>query len=584
MNIKILISLYIILNLLAQSFVFGQKNFEKIKYFSQEELNGCKLDSDVYSFKWSKHKYRWFPEGDTLPYFIDEREYKGLLNYGLEFVSKDRRSFSYMENVVIHKLNVSFSNFKFNPADSIVEIEGIISGGWTKRDFRESQNNIDIFIGNKKDTISIKYLENLFNSLEVDIKYKGEKIDSHIVLDSFPGFYMYNYQHYKTRYGNKRIFNIKTKVDRNSIITFGLEYCFSEIFEIGSLVYPEGNTRKTKTQKINRSLEPVVLIRNNIRESDRNNFEESVAIPVYYKITEKAENYIIRKQYGKAKQQYDVLLKEDKYIYARDMHNAVRSAIISRDYNTAIVWCEKLVLKGVGLKYFDAKVFNGIKNKTLWNEFLKKYPALHKEHIEGLNQTLKKELKALVTIDQTAYYKNSIGTIERSELVKVTESNDRKFIDLIEKEGFPTEEKIGVPLVEGGLSIGVSPVFFVLIIHSHQVNSEELKKIKSIINHSADVFEYDNIRDNLSVFKKGGNSCFHIYKGDLYNNKTCAIDQKQMRKIVFRFKNDFSFIIDQGKCIVIPFEHSTATQDELFFKERFNYIMKLTDDWFFYEK
>ena len=191
-------------------------------------------------------------------------------------------------------------------------------------------------------------------------------------------------------------------------------------------------------------------------------------------------------------------------------------------------------------------------------------------------------MRELVLIDQKDYIKNSQGSIESSELLKTTEFVDGELINIIEQEGFPTEEKIGSPII-AETSDETVPEYFTLFIHSYQSNSTRLKDIKKIISEATKDFDYDSIRDNLNIFKNNG-SCLQIYKGNLYNDKTCLLDELLVKKIAFRFNNEHGFIVEGENVIVIPYEPKNELQDDKYFKDRFKFIMKLTDDWFFYEK
>jgi hypothetical protein len=571
----------LVFSLFYISFCQSQSRAKENKNFNVKELHNYKIEEDVFNFWWNKYDYRWFPENDTIPYFVDERSYKGVINYGVKFSAANRKIFNFMENFSLHKMNIQISHLKANFKDSIVEIEGTITGGWNIKEFGSQNNGVDIFIGKKKDTISYYHFEYLLDTTKVNITYKDKKVRSHIVLDSFPSFYMHDYTHYKTNRGKVRTFKIKSKVNENSIIVFGLRNCFSEIYDVGEMIYPRLGIKNSEIRNKTKKTYPQVIIRNNIQELNKAIFEKTKP-PRYYLITEKAENYILSKQYGKAKQQYDLLLNDYKYIFARDIHNAVRTAIWARDVRKAILWCEKLVLKGVKLNYFEAPIFNRIKKNILWEDFLDKFPQLNKIHKKGLNQALINGLKQIIDRDQEYYIKNSKGKVKRSKLIEITELNDNDFIGLIEKHGFPTEEKIGVQVHKGTLIVR-HPLYYVLIRHSHQTKSNRKNEIKQILAEKTRSFEYD-MRDDLDIFLNNG-SCFQIYKGNLYNMKTCGIsNQNQLKKIIFKFKNKDEFIIEGGKYVIIPYEKDNESEDDKFFEEQFNFVMKLTDDWFFYEK
>lgn len=564
---------------------FSQITITDLKKYTQKDLEAYRTNPNTYNFWWHKNKVRELIENDTFPYFVDERNYKGIINYGVKFSSLNSRNFNYSENFVMHKLQVLITNCVYRTKDSILSVEGTISGGPDSNSLIGGKNNVDVFIGEVKDTVSALHFRNLpgLNPKEVFATYKGEQINEFVILDTFPSLYMKEYSHFNTNSGDIKTFKITGKIEKNTAIVFASINCFTEIFDIGSLIFSNNKTKLSSNfkSKPNDELEFKVIIKNNIQISNKDNIIEPETLS-YFKTTEQAEDYILQRQYGKAKELYDNLFKDNKYMFARDMHNALRCSTIARDYNSVLFWSKKLALKGVDLSYFDAKIFDVVKKQNQWKLFLDEYSELNKTHKEGLNTTLINQLEELIEIDQKYYVKNSLGQIERSILTKTTEFVDGELIKLIKKEGFPTEEKIGVQMSADGMTIR-RPKYFVLIAHSYQINSDKLSTIKRIRNVSANKLEYDAFRDNLELFLSS-NSCFHIYKGNLYNNKTCIpLNKMQLQKIVYRFNNEHKFIINDGEYTVIPYEHKQEKDDEIFFKERFNFVMKLTDDWFFYE-
>ncbi len=577
--------IFVILTTTFYNSIYAQKDIKESVKFTQEEFDNNKIDSDTYNFWWYKSEYMWFPKNDTIPYFVDDRQYKGLVNYGLEFSLIDRTNVTFLETLEMHRLNININDCSFNPNNNIIEIKGSVTGGWPNGYhfwFKKRENNVDVFIGEKRDTIKPLFLNYLFDPKTHVTTYNGKRIFNHIALDSFPSFYIDNYEHFRTDEGNTRTFRIKTKIDKNSLLIFGLGYSYAEIFDIGKLVFDINASRKRKNQRKEKTINKhtTTIIRNNIQLLNK----DVSSKPEYFEIVEQAENFILKKQYAKAEQLYNKFLTENRYVFARDMHNAVRCAVFSRDYDTAIIWCKKLALKGVPLSYFDAKIFDRIKKLKMWNDFLSHFDDIHEKYKEGLNLTLINSLRELVEMDQKDYIKNSKGQIEASELLTTTEYIDGKLIDLIKKEGFPTEEKIGVEISKNGHGIKTSPMFFVLFIHSYQKNSNRLGEIKKIMNIASKNFEYDSFRDNLNIVKIGGNTCLKIYKGNLYNSKSCRFkNELQLKKVIFKFNNQHGFLIDDGEYLVLPFEHKNEEEDEKYLKERFDFVQKLTDDWFFYE-
>ena len=598
MNLAIKVKLALITIFLVNYSAFAQKGQNYVE-FSQQDLNAYKIDKDLYNFFWHKnnsyytttYQKRNFIEGDTLPYFADYKNYKGLVNYGIQFDSYYKHIHIISENLFMYNLEVVLKNLTFNPQDSTVVFKGEVKGG---RDFKHiaewkqfieaERIAVDVFVGEKKDTLNRLYYDpNMAVAYEKnwDVKLNGNSINKPTVLDSFPGFYLKNHEHFKTKADDQKSFEITAKINQNSILVFGLENCYTEIFEIGKLVFDSTAKKKErlkiyKREKQVKNPDPYVAIIRNNKQELYPDIATDIELPWYYKTIEKAENLIVNKQFAKANEEYKSFLVKDHYVLARDLQNAVRVSILCRDYSTAIVWCEKLALKGVSLKYFDAQIFEGLKSSKSWNLFLQKYSILNKRYTNGLNQNLIKELSDLVAMDQKDYVRQSKGEFDRSNLQATTQKVDDRLIKLIKKQGFPTEERIGVKIIQDTI-IGTSNDYYVLINHSHQMQSNRVDEIKEIISESAAKFEYDIVRNNLSKFVNIG-TCYMLYKGNLYLDKSCINQPQMLQKIIFANQNKYGFIIDGGDISAFGYNPANEEEDSKFMEEGFNFIMKLTDD------
>ncbi|MFD2892012.1 hypothetical protein ACFS5J_08320 [Flavobacterium chuncheonense] len=546
---------------------YSSKDFEKNKVFDQ-------------TYNLWQYKNKLFPnKNDTLPhpYFVDDRNYKGIINYGIKFRSKDYRNFDFIENHYMYFLKIDFEKVLFNSKDSIIEIEGYVSGGWgdlvSGKKESSIENKIDVFLGRKEDTIKKLYYSRVVNEEFIEVTLNNQLVDQTTILDSFPAFYFENYSHFRTKESKrKRFFKIKGKITSNTLLAFGGRNCYAEIFDIGSMVfYPNKNKRK----KIKNEKKPAykTLIANNVLLSKK----EEVKEVNYYTYTKEAENYIIKRQYAKAKEQYLALHKKYPILFARDLHNAIRCAVFSRDYENAFYWAEKIAKKGVSINYFNAKVLVPLKRNKQWDSFSEKYDSIYNEFQNNKNTKLKQEIEKLVNEDQADY-----GLANRKGpkiLFETTERVTDKLIALLKNEGYPSEEKIGVYTKNDTILIQ-SPEFQVLIRHAIQQNPKNLDDLKSLLDIAIKNLEYDNERSANNILFN--NSCFHIYKGNLYNSKSCGDNELMVGQMKFMFNNPYNFIIHNNNFIVTEYNKENPEEYDTFYKEQFNFIMKLTDDWEFY--
>lgn len=569
----------ILTNLFGQN-QYGQSKKLKTK-FHQKDFKKNKIEDETYHL-W---KYKYLNSTnikDTLipSLFVDDRNYKGLINYGVQFKSKDFRTFQFLENHQMWFLTVNFEKTVFNPKDSIIEIEGYVSGGWGDLDSKKLkekniENRLDIFLGEKKDTIVHCYLGKVVNEELIEVKLRGRDANENTILDTFPAFYFKNNSHYKTLPKGKRNFKIKGKVTPKTILTFGDLGCYSEVFDLSTMVYyPKKNKQKKIIQR--EKLSHITLIRDNQLLS-RNGIVKAKEIN-YYTFTEAAEDFILKRQFVKAKEQYNLLNKNYNTVFARDIHNAIRCAIFSRDYENTYFWAEKLAKKGVPFKYFNSKIFNLLKKHKEWNNFSKKYDSIYNEFQSKKDIKFKKEIEKLVEEDQADY-----GLANRKEPKVLFETSERvtnKLVDLLNNKGYPTEEKIGV-YTKNDTILNPYPEYNVLIRHAIQQKVKKLEILDDLLAKSIQKLECDSKRSTNNVFFN--NSCFHIYKGNLYNSKSCGSNDLMVRKMKFIFNNPYGFFIHTDNYVISEYNKENPEEYDKYYNEQFHFVMKITDNWEFYE-
>ncbi len=559
---------------------FGQKQSK----YTQIDFEKNKVFKEVYNL-WSS-KGNWFSnsmDSDSISYFVDDRNYKGIVNYGVTFHSKSYRTFNFVEHLSMCFLKVEISKCVYNPIDKTIDIEGFVSGNnnWGSNEFIKSKKiktYIDLFLGEKTDTIKNCYLGRTMNKDSVDIKLNNKKADEFTVIDKFPAFYFKNYIHNRMLLGNRQPFKIRGKVANNTLLAFGSGQFYSEIFDLGSMIHNLKNTEQKTIKK--EEFDCRALISNNKLIVDIEKEEAKKKEITYYTYTKNAENYILGRQFGKAKDEYNLLAQNYPVLFARDINNAIRCAILSRDIKAAFCWSEKLAYKGIELPYFNAKIFNGLRKNPEWKNFSIKYDSISKATKLKWNLPLKKELDNLLNEDQAEY-----GLENRKSpkiLYETTEKITDRLIDLLKKEGFPSEEKIGSHIIKDTVLISF-PDFNVLILHALQKSQKNLKALNELLDKSSKNLEYDQKRNFNNTIGYG--SCFRIYKGNLYNSKACSQNNSlEVRKISFKFNNPNGFIMDYGNYVIEANDSKDPKAVDNYYKENYNLIMKLTDDWEFYEK
>lgn len=553
--------------------VSGQQT-PKLKTFSQKDFNAYKIHQDTYDL-WHRNMYN--RENDTISYFVNSAEYNGVINYGVAFSAYDKKIVNYIEDYFIYFQQILIDKCAFNPNDSIADISGRITGGWNIVETKGMQKQMQVIVGEKKDTTYNVYFKPNLNSLDVyKIEYKNQVRKTPFVLDTLPAFRMTNTTLWK-KIGDSETFSVHCKVNPESVLVFGEISTFTEIFDIGELFFAAhkkpGKTLRERTKDDPRLLK---IIEKNEQVKYRKPPKPDAN---YYVLTGKAEDYIMTRQYANAKETYGKLASEYPNIFARDIHNAIRVSILSRDLNAAQVWGEKMAMKGVDSKYFNAKIFNGMKNSQVWKSFSARFDSISKDSQSKRNDNLRQQLDALTDEDQAFY-----GLENRKEapvLHEITQVVTEKLVALLQKEGFPSEEKIGV-FTRNDTVISQSPRFSVLIRHAVQQKPKTLGSLLALLDKSFENLEYDKKRSSDHRSFEG--ACMHIYKGNLYNDKSCGNNDMMVRRMLFKFNNPNGFIMDYGDFIVSEYDKDSPEELDKYYATQFNFVVKLTDDWEFYER
>ena len=135
---------------------------------------------------------------------------------------------------------------------------------------------------------------------------------------------------------------------------------------------------------------------------------------------------------------------------------------------------------------------------------------------------------------------------------------------------------MGVTIIQDTL-ISLSKEYYVLINHSHQLNSSRLLEIQNLMVESSKIFEYDKYRNNLNKYTEL-RTCFMLYKGNLYRDKTCPEQTNVLEKIIYSTKNNYGFLLDQGDISALGYNKENEVEDTQFMNDNFTLIMKLTDE------
>jgi len=191
-----------------------------------KELLTTKTYENVYEFGWLPTAYR------EIPCFRDYRNN----NFKMTMKnSKNGKSIELPQEKDKTALKIISDKIKIDKKNKRIIISGEITGAWE----HVTPGEFEIYIGQKKDTISNITLS---PNLHGDIFYNGRKVDSTIVVDTVPAFYLKNFKKFSATRSyiesdkkdeQKIIFDINSEFDEKSSLIFAVSSRYVEIFNIG---------------------------------------------------------------------------------------------------------------------------------------------------------------------------------------------------------------------------------------------------------------------------------------------------------------------------------------------------------------
>lgn len=216
----------ILISIFAVGFVNAQDNLKNVEY---NELLKLKVDENRFTFGWLDNVF------SGIPCFRDYTK----SNIQTELVDPKTDSIIYTSSEPKRNGLIIVPDYiKIDRKNKKIKISGKVTGGWES----VIPTEFEIYIGHRNDTISNTTLS---PNLHGDTYFNGQKVDSTIVIDTVPAFYMSDLQKFEAYRGKKYLENSKYKemlfditgiIDEKSILVFGLSSRYAEIFEIGKLL------------------------------------------------------------------------------------------------------------------------------------------------------------------------------------------------------------------------------------------------------------------------------------------------------------------------------------------------------------
>jgi hypothetical protein len=286
----------------------------------------------------------------------------------------------------------------------------------------------------------------------------------------------------------------------------------------------------------------------------------------YHVLINTAENKITELKYQEALEVYHEAFKSD-YIFAQDLYNASLCAMQVKDFGATLKFCEGLVKRGCTLKFFSTYKFKFFRESAQWEIFSEKYPSLVESYSATYRKDIVLEIEKLNEIDQGNYKllpSNVNNQDFQDSLKNLSDYVKLKIMAIFNQNGYLDESKIGAR-IESDTTLGILPIFAVLIRHRYQVDKYDYSP------YLISEFDKGKIKPEvlvswLDLEWKGaiGSVPALIYNCQLYFKKYHGIKETVMlnrekyilpkledakKKIIFKkcYNNDFLFFTPTGR-------------------------------------
>lgn len=249
-------------------------------------------------------------------------------------------------------------------------------------------------------------------------------------------------------------------------------------------------------------------------------------ISLHYQLIDKAENHIMLNDYVSAAKTYEKSFQVNNNMFAIDSYNALLCNLYIENWEACEIWSSRLLRKGITKDFFKAKRYSKFKRTNEWLQLDAKFSKLDNDDC-----IYKQILDSLLVEDQRVYCAIPIGELTFEEAKASTGTIEEKFASIIEKYGFPTEEKVGIQILEDTV-IAVMPRFSPLMRHSYQSGNAQL------IAFFAKALKSGEMDRRVGLVNLNDDSKFIIYSGTLYRRKSLNMsDEIQLREKKLKYLN-----------------------------------------------
>jgi len=288
------------------------------------------------------------------------------------------------------------------------------------------------------------------------------------------------------------------------------------------------------------------------KTNDSFNFlSQKDSIQLYYFHINKAELSICDSNYTQALDNY---LNAFSYInspFPNDIYNSLILNIYLRNYSDAIKLCEKLVLLGVNMTFFNQVPLKSLKNDTvLWNSFISKYDSLNEVYKSKIDFELRNEIYKLFLNDQKNFCNIDIET----GIIPYIQTQDtvfEKYFDILKKYGYPNHDLLGIDLINDTI---IKPSFQATIIqHMYQESIDSIEKVSALLKKEifrgrllpADFMNWDEFRYEPNHHYGKSILLKSMYEKDIYFYKL-NLDSLRIKKYNYNRSEIFMYSFEDN--------------------------------------
>ncbi|MCB9233321.1 MAG: hypothetical protein H6581_16810 [Bacteroidia bacterium] len=171
----------------------------------------------------------------------------------------------------------------------------------------------------------------------------------------------------------------------------------------------------------------------------------------YYDLSNQGDKQIYLKDYPAALQNFEQAMARVEYVHTWVYHRASLAAAQSGNNEKARLYAGKALVQGLDPQFLKEKPFSRFRKSTQYKSLKDSLAQYQQQYEAGLNRNYQREIDSLIYIDQNIIRGNKSlkgnFKIDRpyleAHISELDSTNFIRLIQLIDANGFPSEQRIG---------------------------------------------------------------------------------------------------------------------------------------------